>query len=141
MGERFVGTLAVVPLGGGAPRERESDIEDADWDRGTEMAIVRSPAEMGGNSVLEYPSKTKRYETSHSIRFPRGSRDGRRIAFLEDSVGAGEGGTVSVLDLGSNRVTILTKRWTSVRGLAWPAKRAGLMVKARRGYLRGSGLE
>src|SRR5207247_279141 len=30
-GERFVGTLAVAPVGGGAPRETLEDVEDADW--------------------------------------------------------------------------------------------------------------
>ena len=32
IGERFVGTLALAPLGGGSPREVTENVEDADWD-------------------------------------------------------------------------------------------------------------
>ena len=98
-GERFVGTLAVATSGSGA-REQESNIEDAEWDAsGTQMALVRSTRGMGGQSQLEYPAGTIRYTFDGSIRFPRVSRDGRWIAFLEDSAGGGEGGHVALLDL------------------------------------------
>ncbi|HYN09063.1 MAG TPA: WD40 repeat domain-containing serine/threonine protein kinase [Vicinamibacterales bacterium] len=122
MGERFVGTLAVAPVGGGAPRKQAENVEDADWDpSGTQLALVRSTGGMGGRSRLEYPLGTPRHETQGgSIRFPRVSRDGRRIAFLEDTVGAGEGGYVAVINLdGDPKAVKLTDRWRSVRGLAW----------------------
>jgi hypothetical protein len=122
MGERFVGTLAVAPLGSSTPREEQNDIEQADWDSsGKQMAFVRSRGGQGGTTTLEYPVGNKRYETGHSIRFPRISRDGTRIAFLEDTFGSGETGYVSVLNLPDNRVTALTKTWRSARGLAWSA--------------------
>src|SRR5262245_2765059 len=111
MGQRFAGTLASAPLAGGEPRELENNIEDADWDpSGKELAIVRSIGGMGGLSSLEFPSGTVRYRTDHSIRSPRVSRDGQRIAFLEDNIGAGEGGWVAVLDLHTNVVSKLTGR-------------------------------
>jgi Tol biopolymer transport system component len=122
IGERFVGTLAIAPMGGGTPVEKEENIEDADWDPdGKQLTVVRSIGGMGGTSALEYPIRTKRYETGHSIRFPRVSRDGRRIAFLEDRFGSGDGGYVTLLDLADNRVTVLTDRFRNARGLAWSA--------------------
>ena len=121
MGERFVGALAVAPIGSNTPRELgQNDIEEADWNPlSKQMAVVRSPGGMGGTSTLEYPIGSKRYETPHSIRFPRVSRDGAHIAFLEDSYASGEGGHVSVLNLADNSVTALTRRWRNARGLAW----------------------
>jgi eukaryotic-like serine/threonine-protein kinase len=122
MGERFAGTLAVAPLGSSTPREEQNDVEQADWDSsGKQMAVVRSPGGTGGTTSLEYPIGTKRYETGSSIRFPRISRDGTRIAFLEDAFGSSETGHVSVLNLADNHVAVLTKNWRSARGLAWSA--------------------
>ena len=122
MGERFAGTLGVAPFGSSTPREEHNDVEQADWDpSGKQMVVVRSPGGRGGTSSLEYPPGTKLYETGNSIRFPRVSRDGTHIAFLEDPVGAAEAGQVSVLDLANKRVSVLTKNWRSARGLAWSA--------------------
>jgi DNA-binding beta-propeller fold protein YncE len=122
MGERFAGTLAVAPIGSSTPREQQNDIEQADWDSsGKQMAVVRSVGGRGGTTILEYPIGNKRYETGHAIRFPRISRDGTRIAFLEDTFGSGEAGYVSVLNLVDNRVTVLTDNSRSARGLAWSA--------------------
>jgi len=119
MGERFSGTLATAPLGGGPPREQNVNVEDADWDpAGRALALVRS-AGVGGNSWIEYPAATRRYESAGSIRFPRVSRDGRYLVFLEDSAAAGEGGHVMLLDLQDGRTRKLTEPWHSVRGLAW----------------------
>ena len=71
MGERFVGALAVAPIGSNTPRELgQNDIEEADWGpSGNQMAVVRSPGGMGGTSTLEYPIGNKRYETRslHSV--------------------------------------------------------------------------
>ena len=118
-GERFVGTLAVAPSGGGSPKEVAENVEDADWDPlGARLAIVRSTGEVGGDSRIEFPAGQTRYTTKGSIRFLRVSRDAQRIAFLEDSQGRGIGGRVKVLDL-SGGVKDLTDEWISVRGLAW----------------------
>ncbi|HEY7474614.1 MAG TPA: WD40 repeat domain-containing serine/threonine protein kinase [Vicinamibacterales bacterium] len=121
LGERFRGMLTVAPWGGKG-LEREESVEDADWDpAGRQLALVRSTG-IGGNSWLEYPPGTKLHEATGSIRYPRMSRDGRRIAFLDDNVGNGEGGQIAVVDLQGNRTPVtLTDRWTSVRGLAWSA--------------------
>lgn len=117
-GERFVGTLAEAPLGEGSPHELAENVEDADWDpSGKQLAVARS-ASGGGESRLEYPAGRVVYKTSGSIRYPRFSRDGRRIAFLEDPTGRGAGGRVAMVDL-EGRLTPLTESWPSARGLAW----------------------
>jgi Tol biopolymer transport system component len=117
-GERFVGTLAEAPLGEGSPRELVEDVEDADWDpAGTQLTIARSPS-VGEESRLEYPPGHTLYKTTGSLRYPRFSRDGRRIAFVEDPTGRASGGRVSVVDL-DGRHTQLTDDWPSARGIAW----------------------
>ena len=121
LGERFVGTLAVVPIGGGPPRELAENVEDADWDAsGGKLVVARSTGDAGGPSRIELPLDTTLYTTAGSIRFVRFSRDGQRIAFVEDSSRRAVGGRVAVVNL-SGKVTMLTEEWPSVRGLAWSA--------------------
>jgi len=121
LGERFVGTLALAPLGGGAPREVAENIEDADWDVSSgQLAVVRSTGESLGQSAIEFPIGKLLYKTTGSIRFLRVSRDGQRLAFLEDLLARGVAGHVSVADRAGN-VIRLTGEWDSVRGLAWSA--------------------
>lgn len=119
LGERFVGTLALAPSGGGLPHEVAENVEDADWDpSGRQLALARSNGVAAGPSWLEYGGRTL-HKTTGSIRFVRFSRDGRRIAFIEDENGRGISGTLSVVDVASGRVSVLTERWASIRGLAW----------------------
>jgi hypothetical protein len=116
-GERFLGTLAVVPIGGGAPHELLDDVEDADWNPGgTELAVSRWTG-AGRPSRLEYPPGTLLYESPGSIRHVRVSPDGRRVAFLEDSRG-GTGGRVAIVDVERSH-RFLTGEWARARGLAW----------------------
>ena len=110
--------LALAPSGG-APHEVAENVEDADWDpSGRQLAMARSNGAAVGTSWLEYAGRTL-HKTSGSIRLVQFSRDGRRIAFVEDENGRGISGSVSVVDVASNRVTALTDRWASIRGLAW----------------------
>jgi len=118
VGDRFFGTLAVAPIGGGAPRELLEAVEDADWNpSGTQLAVARWTG-AGGPSRLEYPLGQLLYETSGSIQYVRVSRDGRRVAFLEDPGGSGITGRVAVVEVGGTR-KFLTDEWPSARGLAW----------------------
>jgi tRNA A-37 threonylcarbamoyl transferase component Bud32 len=119
-GERFVGTLAIAPLGGGAPNEVLEDVEDADFESaGNGFAIARAKGLRG--SDLEYPVGRLLYRTSGSIHTPRVSRDGARIAFFEDGAGIGSGGRLVVVDR-EGRVVLRTREWPKARGLAWSAK-------------------
>ena len=119
LGERFVGTLALAPVGGGSPHEVTENVEDADWDRsGAQLAMARSTGDVGGQSWLEYSGRIL-HKTAGSIRFVRVSRDGERVAFLEDPTGRAVSGSVVLLDLNTGNVKKLTDEWPSVRGLAW----------------------
>jgi Tol biopolymer transport system component len=121
-GERFVGTFAEAEMGTGA-RAVADDVEDADWDgSGGRIALVVSKGR-GTLCTLEYrtpefPRGRKLYESAGSIQFPRVTRDGRRVAFLEDPNGTGSRGRIVVIDENGARKT-LTPEWNNARGLAW----------------------
>jgi hypothetical protein len=118
-GERFAGTLAEAPIRAGSPHELADNVEEADWDpSGRQLVVVRS-AGVGEDSRLEYPPGRVLYKSSGSIRSPRFSPDGRRIAFLVDPTARGSGGKVNVVDLEGGKVTPLSENWLSARGLAW----------------------
>ena len=75
------GTLAVVPLAGGSPREVLREVRGADWDReGKNLAVVR---QAGPRQRLEYPPGTLAYESPAWITSARVSPRGGRIAFYE----------------------------------------------------------
>ncbi len=78
-----VGTLARVPLGGGAPREVLENVQWADWSPdGTNFAVVR---EFGGLSRLEYPIGKVLYQTGGWLSHPRVSAQGGRGRFYRAS--------------------------------------------------------
>ena len=119
LGERFVGTLAFAPAGGGSPREVTENVEDADWDpAGRHLAMVRSTGDAGGQSWIEYNGQPF-HTTAGSIRFLRVSRDGQRLAFWEDATRRASSGSVVTIDLRSKAVTRLTDNWDNARGLSW----------------------
>jgi eukaryotic-like serine/threonine-protein kinase len=102
------GTLATVSLSGGTPRERLSDVKDADWDpEGRDLAVVRVVDE---RSRLEYPIGRVLYEPAGVIDSIRVLPDGR-IAVLERL--ADRGGrpfALSVVDRRGTR-TVLSPGW------------------------------
>jgi eukaryotic-like serine/threonine-protein kinase len=109
------GTLARVPLNGGAPRELLPDAEAADWSPGGELAVVRR---IGGKSRLEFPVGKVLYESAGWIATPRFSPKGDSIAFLDHPVVPDDRGAVAIVDLNGNKRT-LSGFWESLRGLAW----------------------
>ncbi len=110
------GTLARVPLAGGAPREILEDVQEADWSPdGARLAIVR---EVGGRSRLEFPPGKVLYETNGWISHPRVSPRGNQIAFLDHPNRPDDGGSVALVDLTSGK-TALTAKYGSAQGLAW----------------------
>jgi hypothetical protein len=123
IGDRFVGTLAEAPMGEGLPHELAENVDDADWDpSGSKLAIVKwATGSVGGDSRLEYPPGTVLYSTPGSLRYPRFSRDGQRIAFLVDPTGRAAGGKVAMVDL-AGHFTALTDDWPSAHGVAWSAR-------------------
>ena len=110
------GTLARVPLTGGSPREVLERVQQADWSRDGELAIVRNLPE---GSRLEFPPGKVLYRSADGyISFPRVSPDGTRVAFFDHPIAGDDQGFVAVVDLAGKK-TVLTKQWESLRGLAW----------------------
>jgi DNA-binding winged helix-turn-helix (wHTH) protein/Tol biopolymer transport system component len=109
------GTLARVPLNGGAPRELLAKVEAADWSPGGELAVVRR---IGNKSRLEFPVGKVLYESAGWIATPRFSPRGDSIAFLDHPIIPDDRGSVAIVDLNGNRRT-LSGFWESLRGLAW----------------------
>ncbi|MFZ0735248.1 MAG: protein kinase [Candidatus Sulfotelmatobacter sp.] len=112
----YAGTLARVPLVGGAPREILNDVEWADWSPdGQNVAIVH---EVAGRKRLEFPLGKVLYEADGWIGNPRVAPDGKSIAFVDHPQTGDDGGAVAVLDLNGKK-RILSEGWDSIQGLAW----------------------
>ena len=110
------GTLARMPLAGGAPREVLQDVFYADWSpNGKDLAVVRA---VEGRFRLEYPIGTVLYETAGWITYPRFSPKGDRIAFLDLPTLGEDSGSVSMVDFSGHKTT-LTSGWKNLKGLAW----------------------
>ena len=109
------GTLARVPLAGGAPRVIAENVQWADWSPdGANLAIVRS---IGGRNRLEFPIGKTLYETAGFISHPRISPQGDRIAFLDHPLLGDASGAVAVIDLAGKKTPLSS--WVSEWGLAW----------------------
>ena len=85
------GTLARVPLSGGAPRELVEQVHNADWLTGGAVAVQRHID--FNHDELQMPAGTRRLDYSGSG--PRSSRDGRQVAIARQTAAGGE---VVVLD-------------------------------------------
>ncbi len=110
------GTLARVPLAGGAPRQLLEDVYYADWSPdGKTLAVVRV---VQGRVRLEFPIGKVLYETAGWITSPRVSPKGDLVAFLDHPTLGTNLGSVAVVDLAGNKRTI-TRASGGLFGLAW----------------------
>ncbi|MGH9369650.1 MAG: protein kinase domain-containing protein [Thermoanaerobaculia bacterium] len=115
---RFIwsGTLAQVPIVGGAPRELSDDVQWADWaPDGSSLAVVRKEA---GKTRLEYPIGRLLYETAGWISHPRVSPGGDLVAFLDHPIQGDDMGAVVTVDC-DGRLATLSTDWITAYGLAW----------------------
>jgi len=110
------GTLAVVPLTGGAPRPLEDGIQWADWSPDGSAMLVEH--DVAGKARLEFPAGKVVYETSGHISWPRFSPDGGTIAFLDHPFPTDDQGAVAVIDRAGKK-TKLSHDYESVQGLSW----------------------
>ncbi|HEX9984971.1 MAG TPA: protein kinase [Thermoanaerobaculia bacterium] len=114
---RDTGTLAQVPIAGGAPREIAEDVEEADWTPdGSALAIVRT---VDGHCRIEYPIGKVLYDTVGWVSHIRFSPDGETIAFLDHPFTNDDRGTVALLDVTGGRKRTLTPEYQGTQGLAW----------------------
>jgi Tol biopolymer transport system component len=127
----FTGTLARMPLGGGAPREILEGAREADWaPDGETLAIIR---EMDGKDRLEYPIGKVLYATGGYLSDLRFSPGGDRIAFLEHPFRWDDRGGVAVVDL-TGKKTGLAEGYWGEEGLAWSPDGKEILFSAGRGY-------
>ena len=123
------GTLARVPLSGGAPREVLEQVRGADWAPGeTNVAVVRSA---GGKSRLEYPIGTLLHETNGWVSDPRFSPRGDLIAFLDHPDAWNDDGAVALVGPKS-AYRVLSPRWKTLRGLVWSPSGSEVWFSAMR---------
>jgi len=112
----YAGTLARVPLVGGAPREILDNVEWADWSPdGTTLAIVRREK---GRHRLEYPQGRVLYQADGWIGHIRVSPKGDFIAFIDHPQLGDDGGALAIVDTAGKKSTLSTG-WDSIQGVAW----------------------
>jgi eukaryotic-like serine/threonine-protein kinase len=110
------GTLARVPLAGGAPREVVDNVFWADWaPDGQSLAVVRrSPT---GITHLEFPAGSPIYEPQGWVSHVRFSPGGDWLA-IADHVPGGDDGRLVIIDPHGKRKAS-SSFYSSVEGLAW----------------------
>jgi serine/threonine protein kinase len=97
-----LGTLALVPLSGGSPREVLREVRSADWGPdGKDLAVVRQAE---ARQRLEYPPGRTVYESPAWIASVRVSPRGDRIAFYEGL--PFKGYSLSVVDSQSRKAVL-----------------------------------
>ena len=110
------GTLARLPLEGGAPRPILEDVYEADITRdGKEFAVVRRS---GGKQRLEFPIGKVLFETTGWITDVRISPKGGDIAFIDHPLVPDDRGAVAVADTQGN-IQRLTPYASTGRSLCW----------------------
>jgi DNA-binding winged helix-turn-helix (wHTH) protein/Tol biopolymer transport system component len=114
-----VGTLARVPLAGGAPREIATDVQDADWSPdGNQLALIR----WNDNVIqIEYPAGRVLYKRPLPVWMSaiRVSPGGDQVAFLlHESALLDDRGRVIVLD-SAGTIVRRSREFASASGLAW----------------------
>jgi eukaryotic-like serine/threonine-protein kinase len=119
LGSSVPGTLARVPLSGGAPREILENVNDADWSPdGNSIAVSRT---VDRKNQIEYPIGTVRYVTTGgALPLLKVSPTGDLIAFIEPDTAAGDF-AVKVLEMNSQTRT-LSRGWQALGGLTWSPK-------------------
>jgi Tol biopolymer transport system component/tRNA A-37 threonylcarbamoyl transferase component Bud32 len=129
----FDGTLAQMPLGGGAPRDIMEHIREADWSPdGSQMAVVRAG---GDDDQVEYPVGKVLYRSRSGgyLSDVRVSPAGDRIALFEHPIRFDDRGSVIVVDTTGKSTTIAADLW-GLEGLAWaPDGKTVLFSGADRG--------
>jgi len=124
-----VGTLAQVPVGGGAPREIASDVLAADWNSDfKEMAFSQQVA---GKYRVEFPRGRTIYESELPLEYVRISPDAKAVAFVELFALDGDGGSVVVVDRNGKEL-LRNPRFLSLEGMAWSPSGKEVWIGATR---------
>jgi Tol biopolymer transport system component len=112
------GTLALMPLSGGAPRELLDEVQFAEWSPDSKALAVVRFSMASGLSWIEYPTGKVIYRGDPAwIGHLRISPDGNFLAF-EQHIHNGDDGYVVITDRDGNK-KFATQVFTSLQGLAW----------------------
>src|SRR5262249_44060778 len=117
MGSR--GTLAKMPLAGGAPREILESVLSADWARDGQHMAVSFAQSPDRPSRLEFPMGHVVFQASGRgwPGDPKVSAKGDLVAFA-DHYYRGDDGSIAIVDL-QGRKKSLTPVYDTLQGLAW----------------------
>jgi predicted Ser/Thr protein kinase len=127
----FLGTLARMPLEGGAPREIADNVREADWNPdGSDLVITH---DVNGKDRIEFPPGKVLAEGGGYFSNPRFSPRGDRIAFFEHPIKYDDRGSVAVVDLAGKK-TVLSKDNGTLEGLAWSSDGSEVMYSAGVAY-------
>ena len=123
------GTLGLVPLAGGTPREVADDVLAADWGTdGSEMAVIR---QVGGKYRVEFPHGKVLYESTHPLGYLRIASHDDAVAFVEFSSVDGDAGWVIAVDRNGKQL-LRSVAFVSTEGLAWSPSGEEVWVGATR---------
>jgi hypothetical protein len=113
----FIGTLATLPLGGGAPREILAGVREADWaPDGKSLAVTRSVSDV---DRLEYPiGAVVARSVGGYFSDLRISPQGNRIACFEHPARGDDRGSVLIIDR-RGHVIARSAPYNALEGLAW----------------------
>ena len=111
------GTLARVPLTGGALHEILEDVAFADWTPdGSALAVARS---LGGRTRIELPIGRRLYETKDNLLGMKIAPDGKRVAIAEHPPGFGTNGSISILDAAGKKTVLVQNEVGDEANIAW----------------------
>ena len=111
-----IGTLARVPLAGGAPREVVDKVLWADWTPdGQSLAVARESDDR--RARVEFPPGNVIYEPAGWTSHVRFSPNGELLA-IADHISGGDDGRVVIIDAHGNHKAS-SSFYSSVEGLAW----------------------
>jgi len=112
-GAAGTGTLARVPIEGGAPRQVAEDVMAADWaPDGKSLAVLRLA---GGKAVVEYPLGKRIAEIAAASASFRVSPNGRQVALIETD---GAKSWIDVIDV-DGRSRKIAEDFAFVDDIAW----------------------
>jgi Tol biopolymer transport system component len=119
VGYEATGTLARVPLAGGAPREILESAQAADWSPdGKFLAVCRV---VGNRSRLEYPIGKVIYETAGWVDQVRISPDGKLLAFIDSPQRGNNNGQLKIVDT-TGKVRLAGPLVSGSSPMAWSPK-------------------
>src|SRR5579872_88343 len=119
------GTLGLVPVAGGSPREVAEGTLSAAWTADfTEMAVIRQEA---GKYRVEFPRGKVIYQSDHALGYLRISPRGNAVAFAEFTGIEGDAGWAMAVDRDGKEL-LHSAVFTSFEGLAWSPSGAEVWV-------------